>query len=197
MLFRVKHVDARIQSGSVRSYLADVGFGFMPLYLGMQEGDKKCPSCNTLTTAQGTDDANRASNLMAAAGFANGAVCWLDVELGGTLSAAFIDYISAWVSELNNHTDYWAGVYCSYDETAAQIATACGADNVNFWVWDLNIDSCQEDTPFPTPSPSSAYSNATALQYAQNCTISNGVTTNGADLDSSVYSDPSINPIQG
>jgi hypothetical protein len=182
--------------GSVRSYLANLGFGFLPLYVGQQENNPKCPSCDILTNAQGIDDANHASNLMSAAGFPAFAACWLDIELGGTLSAAYITYISAWVKQLNENTDYWAGVYCSYDETAAQVVAAVGASNVNMWVFDLNIASCKEDTPFPTPTPSSAYSHATSLQYSDDCTISNGVSTYEVDLDSSIYQDPSQNPIQ-
>lgn len=182
--------------GSVRTYLEGLGFGFLPIYVGQQENDSECPSCDTLTSAQGTDDANHASNLMDAAGFPAASVCWLDVELGGSLSTAFLNYIGAWVDQMNNNTEYWAGVYCSYDVSAGQIVSKVGASNVNIWVWDLNIDSCQEYSPFPKPTPSSAYSHATSLQYAQGCTISNGTSTYGVDLDSSLYLDPSSNPIQ-
>jgi hypothetical protein len=182
---------------SVHTYLSGLGYGFLPLYVGQQQSDSECPAgCDVLTSAQGVDDANHASNLMSAAGFPDDAVCWLDVERGGTLSTDFITYINSWVDQMNNNTVYYAGVYCSYDSTAAQIVTAVGELNVNVWVWDLNIDSCKEDSPFATPAPSGAYSHATALQYAQGCTISNGVTTHGGDLNSSNFTDPSSNPIQ-
>lgn len=180
---------------SVRTYLAGLGYGFAPLYVGQQYDNPNCPSCNALTYDQGGADARNAAQLMIAAGFPDLSVCFLDVEAGGTLPASLISYISGWVYEMNNATGYWAGVYCSY-ESAGQISTAVGSSNVTLWVWDLNIQGCQENTPFPTPNPASAYPAAKTLQYAQGCTISNGVTTTSADLDSSLYSDPSRNPVQ-
>lgn len=181
---------------SVRSYLASLGFGFAPLYLGQQYDNPRCPSCNALTYDQGGADARNAAQLMIAAGFPDLTVCFLDVEMGGTLPTSLIDYISGWVYEMNNATGYWAGVYCSY-ESAAQISTAVGSSNVTLWVWDLNIDACQENSPFPTPSPSTAFAAARTLQYAQGCTVSNGSTAiSPVDLDSSFYKDPSTNPVQ-
>ena len=149
-----------------------------------------------MTAAQGKTDAQNAASLMSAAGFPDMSVVFLDIEQGGALPSSFMDYIDAWISEVNSNTAYWAGVYCSYDQTAAQIASAVGSGNVTFYVWDLNIQGCQEVSPFPTPSPSSAYSGAKSLQYAQNCTISNGSSTITADLDSSFFQDPSRNPTQ-
>jgi hypothetical protein len=90
--------------GSVRSFLEGVGFGFLPIYVGQQDNDPICSTCNVLTHDQGVDDANHASNLMNAAGFADGTVCWLDIETGGTLSSEFMAYITAWVSQLNSNT---------------------------------------------------------------------------------------------
>jgi len=133
---------------------------------------------------------------MDAAGFPDVSVVFLDVEEGGTLQADFMAYIEAWINEVNGQTPYWAGVYCSYDQTAAQISAAVGSSKVTVYVFDLNIQGCQQNSPFPTPSPSSAYSGAKSLQYAQGCTISNGSSTISADLDSSFYTDPSRNPTQ-
>lgn len=182
--------------GSVRTALYDMGWGFVPLYVGQQYNDPNCPSCNVLTSAQGTTDAQNAADLMSAAGFPDLSVVFLDVEAGGTLPSSFMDYIQAWINEINNATSYWAGAYCSYDQTAAQISAKVGSGNVTLYVFDLNIQGCKETSPFPTPSPSSAYSGAKSLQYAQGCTISNGTSTITADLDSSFYTDPSRNPTQ-
>lgn len=182
---------------SVRSALKSQGWGFLPIYVGQQDDDSECPSCSNLTSAQGTADGQNAAALMQAAGFPTLAVVFLDIELGGLLPSGFVDYVSAWVAEVNNNTGYWAGVYCSYDQTAQQISNAVGASNVTIWTFDLSIQGCVTNTPFPTPAPDVAYSAAKSLQYAQGCNISNGVVTiNNVDLDSSYSTDPSSNPTQ-
>lgn len=99
---------------------------------------------------------------------------------------------------LNQNTGYWAGVYGSYDQTAQQISNAVGASNVTIWTFDLSIQGCVTNTPFPTPAPDVAYSVAKSLQYALGCDIFNGVVSiKNVDLDSSYFTDPSSNPTPG
>lgn len=181
---------------SVRSALETIGWGFLPVYVGQQYENPNCPTCNVLTSAQGKTDGENAANLMAAAGFPTLAVVFLDIELGGTLPSNFLDYVSAWITEVNEETAYWAGVYCSSDKTAAQIVASVGSSSVTLDVFDLNIQTCKRTSPFPTPTPATAYSGAKNLQYAQGCTISNGTSTITADLDSSRFTNPSKNPTQ-
>lgn len=146
-----------------RSYLANMGWGFLPTYVGRQVGG------SGLTNAQGQSDANNAASLATQAGFPSGTTLFLDVETGSTLPANMISYIQGWVSKIDSGTLFWAGVYCSYSQSAAQIKAALGTWSVKIWCWNVNCSPSPGCTlPSSAPSPSSCgYSGAVVWQYAQ------------------------------
>jgi hypothetical protein len=146
-----------------RSYLAGLGWGFLIIYVGRQVG------WSGLTYAQGQADASNAAGLASQAGFPSLATIFLDVETGGTLPSDMISYIQGWVDEIDNHTVYWAGVYCSFYQSAAQIKQAVGANQITFWCWNVNCPPSPGCTlPSSPPNPTGCgYSGASAWQYAQ------------------------------
>lgn len=101
---------------SKRSTLVNQGWGFTILYVGRQAGDG-----SLLNSTQGRTDAQNAASLASQAGFGVNKVIFLDIETGGTLSSAFINYIKGWADEIWNHTIFNLGMYCSYSSTANQI----------------------------------------------------------------------------
>lgn len=152
-----------VDDEAIVSGWAGLGWGFLILYVGRQVG------WSGLTYAQGQADATNAASLAQQAGFPNLATIFLDVETGGTLPADMISYIQGWVSEIDNNTAYWAGAYCSFYETAAQIKQAVGSDQITFWCWNINCPPSPGCTlPSSPPNPTSfGYSGASAWQYAQ------------------------------
>jgi hypothetical protein len=186
------------------SVLSGQGWGAIPIYVGRQSGDG-----SLLTAAQGRADAHSAANLAIQAGMPQGfGYLYLDVESGGTLSSAFINYIKAWIVEMDTNTTFWAGVYCSYSHTAAQIRAAIGANTVcRFWCFNVNCPPSPGcTTPSSAPNPANCgYSEATTWQYAQD-PQPGGVSCVGytgghcqpqwdgvsllVDLDSSLYQHP-------
>lgn len=149
---------------SVRSTLLGQGWGFAPLYVGRQTDSK------VLTAAQGVLDAQDAANQAAQAGFPQNAVIFLDIELGGTLPQAMVDYYTAWVQELFNN-NYYPGVYCSYLLSADQLRTADARPVI--WVWNMGKFNCSSAVdPYPTPDPmDSGYALASVWQLIQACNI--------------------------
>jgi Rv2525c-like, glycoside hydrolase-like domain len=181
-----------------RATIHQMGWGFAPLYVGRQVGD-------TLTDAQGRSDAHNASALAATAGFPNQSFLFLDIETGGTLSAAFITYIVAWCGELATATNFRPGVYCSYT-SATQIHNALGV-YARLWCWRIECPpspGCHQN--LPAPAPSAAYSLAEIWQYAQSgkpgscsgfsrtgkCNLTSGGLAYSVDLDTAIALDPSL-----
>ncbi len=147
-----------------RSYLAGVGWGFLVTYVGRQVGNVG------LSYAQGQADADNAASLATQAGFPSGTKILLDVETGGLLPADMISYIQGWVDRIDSPaTIYWAGVYCSFYQTAAQIKQAIGTVSATFWCWNVNCSPSPGCTvPIPAPPPTDCgYSGASIWQYAQ------------------------------
>lgn len=180
---------------SKKSYLAGLGYGFLPIYVGRQAGS------SNLTYDQGQTDAANAASLAANAGFKTELnVIYLDVEEGGELSADFIDYIDGWIDYIVDSTVYMPGIYCSYYQTADQIknssTNAGNLNNIRYWVYNIGSDSpgCTTNT---SDSPAdSGVSYATSWQYVQSgsssgCAQTWNGTTLYVDLDLSNYSDPS------
>lgn len=159
-----------------RSYLKGVGWGFLPIYFGRQDGG------SGLTYAQGQADAHQAATYAINAGFQFPAYLFLDAEGGPPLSAAYLNYLNGWVTEINTNSVFNAGVYCSHS-TATSIKSKVGTQTCKFWVWNLTC---------PTPSPgcvatarnpnTCGYANAEIWQYAQNPRKS-GVCTTGYQAD--------------
>lgn len=169
---------------SVRSTLLGQGWGFAPLYVGQQTDS------HVLTASQGVLDAQDAANQASRAGFPQNAVIFLDIELGGRLPSAMIDYYKAWVQELFNN-NYQPGVYCSFDKSADQLSAADG--RAVTWVWNLNkFDRSSAVNPYPTSDPTNSdYAGASVWQLLQGCNINVNGTLLEVDLDSATLQDPS------
>lgn len=144
-----------------RSVLKGQGWGFLPIYIGRQAGD------SNLNFNQGVADALDAASLAGNAGFPVGTYLFLDVETGGTLSSAFISYIKGFVQTLDENTIYWAGVYCSYYRSAAQIKTAIGSLTCRFWCWNVNCPPSPGCVDQENPPGNCGYADAIVWQYAQ------------------------------
>jgi hypothetical protein len=187
-----------------RTFLKNMGWGFLIIYVGRQAGD------SNLTYAQGQTDALNAASLAQQAGFPSGATIFLDVEQGGALSSSFINYIKGWVDEIDSSaTLYWAGVYCN-SSSANQIKNALGSDIITFWCVNVNCPPSPGcNTPSPGPNPANCgISYAQAWQFAEspepggiNCTgYTSGQcqqTYGGYSLDVDLDIATSTNPSNG
>jgi hypothetical protein len=144
--------------------LRAMGWGFAPVYVGQQSPGG--PGSHILTDAQGKADAQQAAALGAMAGFATGSVLYLDIEIGGNLPTSHLTYVKSWVKEVQDNTDYWAGVYCSFSHTAAQVNAECG--EIPTWVFHpidsgpSTVDLSAEVAPDPA---NSGFPPALAWQY--------------------------------
>lgn len=181
--------------------LRDMGWGFLPVYVGQQAPGG--PGSHVLTAERGVADAQNAAALAASAQFPSGSVVYLDIELGGRLPDDFLHYIGAWVEEMNARTDYWAGVYCSFKDTAAQVAGHVG--DIPTWVFRVRdggpstIHLADEVPPDPADA---GFAAAVAWQYRLSLTGPIDLTwtddvgashrLHQVDLDSSLLADPSV-----
>jgi hypothetical protein len=179
------------------------GWGLAPIFLGQQDR-------GTLTAKQGTTDAELAAELADKAGFDDEplpglAVIYLDIEVGGRLTAGWMNYVNAWCKHIrSDETKYRPGIYCSHNQTAAQIA----ADNDDAFIWVYNINKYKnkhsqamtDETTFRKPDMADAgFEGATAWQWIQEyveitTTLPDGTeqTLKGWDLDVSAVPDPSL-----
>jgi hypothetical protein len=160
--------------------LRAMGWGFAPVYVGQQSPGG--PGTHLLTGAQGQADAHQAASLAAAAGFENGSVLYLDIEIGGDLPANHLAYVKSWVTEVQVNTVFWAGVYCSFSRTAAQVNAECG--DVPTWVFHpldpgpSTIDLSDEAAPDPARSGF-----ATALGWQYRMSLAGPVDLTWVDAD--------------
>lgn len=184
-----------------RSYLEQIGWGFAPLYLGQQTSGA---GSHTVTAAQGKIDAQDAAKLAATAGFDTGSILYLDIEQGPPVGDAMLSYYDAWASELEDHTNYSPGVYCSFSAVAQALHDKNSLPY--FWVFNVNQYTCGhakggvqqvgKTTPFPNPDPAgSGVSFAKIWQYVQGvsgCSVkAGGHTIANFDFDSSTSQNPS------
>lgn len=185
-----------------KSYLEQLGWGFAPLYLGQQASG---PGSHIVTAAQGKLDAQNAANLAATAGFDVGSIIYLDIEQGAPVGAAMLAYYDAWVSELEDKTNYSPGVYCSFYQVAQKLSDKNSLPY--FWVFNINKYTCGQakggvqnvgkTAPFPAPDPAqSGVSFAKIWQYVQGtsgCSVQtkSGGSIQNFDFDSSTSQDPS------
>jgi hypothetical protein len=189
---------------SKRSTLKNQGWGLAPIYVGRQAGDG-----SKLTTAQGITDAQNASSLASQAGFPSNAFVFLDIEQGGTLSTAFMNYIKGWINELFNNTPFNVGVYCNAYQTAAQIRAAVPTIGVQFWCVNVNCPPSQGCVGVGTPPDphGCGVTYSGDWQFAQspkpggincpgytggNCSQTFGGVTLLVDLDTSYFANPSF-----
>lgn len=172
-----------------RATLATQGWGFIPLFLGRQNG------WSNLTSAQGAADANSAISLMLKEGFPSGfpnqTYVYLDIESGPPLSSQFISYVQGWVNQIMSDGRFLPGIYCSY-LLADTIKNAINNSSVRFYVFHLTYSAsqCYSGTA-PDPS-ASGVSYATTWQLCQNISKTFGSSTiNPVDVDASIYQNPS------
>jgi glycoside hydrolase-like protein len=164
--------------------LRDMGWGFLPVYVGQQlpNANPAAALAHDFSAGRGTRDAQDAATQMAVAGFSSGAVVYLDIETGGMMPGQLAGYVRDWVTEVNDNTDYWAGVYCSFSQTAAQVNTLVG--DISTWVFHprdpgpSTVDLGQEIAPDPATS---GYAAALAWQYRMS--LSGAVTLTWTDND--------------
>ncbi|MBI1793339.1 MAG: DUF1906 domain-containing protein [Chloroflexi bacterium] len=188
-----------------RTYLKNLGWGFLVIYVGRQEGDG-----GLLTYAQGQTDALSVSNLATQAGFPAGTTIFLDVEAGGgVLSSQLTSYIQGWVNKLDSSaTPFWAGVYCNFYKIADLIKNAVGTDRCTFWCVNVNCTpspGCNLPSPAPNPancgvsyavnwqfalSPKPAGINCTGYTSGQ-CKQTYGGYSLNVDLDTATSQNPS------
>jgi hypothetical protein len=109
-----------------RAELERMGWGIALLYVGEQDwsavrnppagrgtpGDSipRCTSAN-LTAARGAADAAEADSVARAEGFTAGTTIYLDVERVDSVSAALIEYVSAWTAALVGGGTFSPGLY--------------------------------------------------------------------------------------
>lgn len=184
-----------------RSYLQQMGWGFAPIYVGQQTVGK---GSHVVTAAQGKLDAQDAAKLASAAGFDTGSILFLDIEQGPPAQKDILDYYDAWVTELEDHTNYSPGVYCSFFQVAQSLKDKNSLPH--FWVFNVNKYTCGpakggyqqvgNSTPFPAPDPAgSGVPFAQLWQFVQGvsgCNVkAGGHTVANFDFDSSTSQDPS------
>jgi len=175
-----------------RDFLAGLGFGFAPLYVGQQQS---APGSLILTAAQGILDGRNATKLATTAGFPEASVLYLDIETGPPAHPPFFNYYKAWVQSVIDN-GFIPGFYCSHHLGGPFAA----ADNRAVpWVYQLNAIGGNFALPLPRPDPShSSFNGAKVLQYAQNATLNlNGTILKPVDLDTALSVDPSKSPTNG
>lgn len=175
---------------SKRTYLKNLGYGFLVIYFGKQQGE------SGLTFSQGQTDADNASSLAQSAGFPSGAYIFLDVEAGGTLTTAYMNYISGWVQRIDSTaTPYWAGTYSSFYQTADQIKNALSGYTLKSWCYNINVPPAPGCNNIPATAPNPAncgVSYAAAWQLATNCSKTYNGHTLTIDVDTALSQNPSV-----
>jgi len=158
-----------------RAFLQKQGFGFVILFNGRESSRLKS---EFYARQAGFHDADTAAKLARAEGFPARTVIFMDIEEGGRLSAAYHDYVKAWIDTLEM-ADFRAGVYCSampVNEgrgvnitSAKDLQDHLAGRRVVFWVYN---DACPPSPgcafPQSRPEPAESGFPAAALwQYAQ------------------------------
>lgn len=161
-----------------RSDLAQQGWGFLPVYVGLQSGDPN------LGAARGASDAAGAAALMQQAGFPGQSVVFLDIETGGPISSAFEAYVDAWIAALPGK-GFTPGLYCSH-----VLMNWAGPKTGHVWTFHLPANT-NGQTYSPAGLPAGAIDpGAVATQYRQNVYIS-GYGHGAVDLNVCASADPS------
>lgn len=163
---------------AARQGLADRGWGFLPVYVGLQSG------ASALGSGRGSQDGAAAAALMARAGFAPGAVAFLDIETGGPIGPAFEAYVNAWVPALKA-AGYTPGLYCSH-RLISWAAPKVGP------IWSFHLPAGTAGQTYdPASLPTGAIDpGAVATQYRQNVYL-DGYGHSQIDLNVCASADPS------
>jgi subtilisin family serine protease len=184
---------------SKASVLREMGWGLAPIFVGQQWPGGPAP--HDLSTEHGTRDAATAVTLADRAGIGEGAVIYLDVEVGGRLPALLLDYCDAWFAGIRA-SSYRPGVYCYHADAPDQLR----ADNPDLFFWVYRIGRfaptqvLDENGRFRTlPVDQSGCDFAVAWQYLQEAPSipvpqQDGSThpLEGVDLDCATVLDPSF-----
>jgi hypothetical protein len=175
------------------------GWGLAPVFVGQQAPGG--PGSHTLTAAQGTTDAASAVALADQAVIGDGAVIYLDVEIGGGLAADIAEYAHAWFAGVRA-SKYRAGTYCSYLKSADQLLAA--DPDIFLWVFNINKYKAAQtlDANGAIRRPDivdSGVGYATAWQFLQgvpsisyNDAAGTAKTLANIDLDTATVLDPSF-----
>ncbi len=170
-----RHPDASWMTH--RDELAAAGWGFLPVYVGLQINQAG------LSAAAGTSDGQAAAQLMAQAGFHTQTICYLDLEDGTQPSGSYAAYISAWLAAVDA-ANYVPGIYCSH-----LIAKWCGNKTKYLWTFRMPANTAgQTYAPGQVPTGSLA-AGGIATQYRQNVFIQGKSTQ--IDINVSTVADPS------
>jgi uncharacterized protein YgiM (DUF1202 family) len=164
-----------------RQVLVNQGWGLLPIYVGRQADS------DFLNAANGRADADNAVTLAVSAGFAPGTTIYLDVETPLPLTGAYMNYVTAWVHELQSK-GFSAGIYCN-TKNASQISSAL-TGSVAFWVAHYIGDSLP--TAALSPAADTGVAFATTWQFTGDSSLSYGGYPLSVDLDVSTSRDPSM-----
>jgi len=170
-----------------RQVLAEQGWGLAPLYLGQQESG---PGSKQVDGAHGDTDGLHAASLATEAGFAVGSVIYLDIETGGALSSAMVQYLERWCARVSA-AGFAPGAYLSHT-TAASARLAVPA--LKLWAFQIKDGDfgVHKEPPFLEGDLSgSGVAEASAWQWAQNCSIPKPGGRLLVDLDVASSADPS------
>ena len=158
-----------------RGLLERQGFGFVVLWNGPNSRELKS---SAEAQQKGDADVHAAAAVARQEGFPASTVIFLDIEEGGRLSAAYHDYLHAWIDGLNREK-FQPGVYCSsmpVNEphgvtitTAKNIEDQLAGRKLVFWIFN---DACPPSPgctfPATPPSPEEGgFGPAAVWQYAQ------------------------------
>jgi hypothetical protein len=158
-----------------RALLQAQGFGFVALYNGRPSKNLKSVQD---AKQKGRADGENAAKLARREGFPPQTVIFLDIEEGGRLSAAYHEYVHAWIDTLAA-ANFRSGAYCSgipVDEggghtitTVKDLQDHLGGRKLAFWVFN---DVCPPSPGcvFPTTPPAVAqggFPEAVVWQFAQ------------------------------
>ncbi|MEU5261358.1 glycoside hydrolase domain-containing protein [Amycolatopsis sp. NPDC021455] len=184
-----------------RPRLADMGWGFAPVYVGQQDPAAGTGNSTILTSAQGGIDAENAVALASGEGFGTGSAVFLDVEIGGPVSQANLDYIGAWLEGVFS-AGYTGGVY---GNAASRVTDQVRALDSRALLWGIGLGRYSAPAattpPYPEPDPAGCgFADASLWQLLQGSVLrdANGTALKddfGApltiDLDSALSRDPS------
>lgn len=158
-----------------RSLLQSQGFGFVVLFNGRNSRNLKSVSD---ARQKGALDGENTAKLARQEGFPPRTVIFLDIEEGGRLSAAYHEYVHAWMEALAR-AGFRAGAYCSgmpvsegrgiSITTAKDLQDHLGGRELRLWVFN---DACPPSPGcvFPQAPPAMAqtgFPEAAVWQYTQ------------------------------
>lgn len=170
-----------------RAFLQNLGFGFVPLYVGEQvEG----PGSLHPSAPKGVLDGNDAVQMMTSEGFPLGSCVFLDLENGPPLRLD--DYVNSWCDAVSSG-GFTAGVYCSH-LLADQVQGLQPAVRIFAFKVTTTGTHSVSGPPYPELNPGqSGFAEAFVFQHQQNALISvpGEAKRLNVDLSSAVTPDPS------